>query len=31
MTASALQFNHDVTASEYIKLYEKMLNRPFVN
>lgn len=31
MTESAATFNHDVTAQQYIKLYEKMLRRPLIN
>src|SRR4030042_6545930 len=30
MTESAATFNHDVTAKQYIKLYEKMLKRPLL-
>ena len=30
MTESVLKFNHSVAASEYISLYENMLNRPLV-
>jgi len=30
MEQSLATFNHDETASEYIKLYEKMLQRPLV-
>jgi starch synthase len=30
MTESAASFNHDVTAQQYIELYEKMLQRPLV-
>ncbi len=30
MTESAARFNHAATASEYIKLYEEMLQRPLV-
>jgi len=30
MTESAAAFNHDVTAQQYIKLYEKMLKRPLI-
>ena len=30
MTESAATFNHDVTAKQYIKLYEKMLQRPLI-
>ncbi len=31
MNESINAFNHDVTAQQYIRLYEKMLNRPLVN
>lgn len=31
MKESLVSFNHSVTAKLYIDLYEKMLNRPFVN
>ncbi|MBU0992854.1 MAG: glycogen/starch synthase [Proteobacteria bacterium] len=31
MAESQKRFNHSVTAREYIKLYEKMLERPFVS
>lgn len=31
MTESRASFNHSVTAKHYIDLYEKMLNRPFIN
>jgi len=31
MTESLASFNHSVTAKHYIDLYEKMLNRPFIN
>lgn len=31
MKESKERFNHDVTAREYIHLYEKMLKRPFLN
>jgi starch synthase/alpha-amylase len=31
MNQSISRFNHDVTAGNYIKLYEKMLQRPLVN
>ncbi len=31
MTESLAAFNHSVTAKQYIDLYEKMLNRPFIN
>ena len=31
MIESAANFNHAVTAREYIKLYEKMLRRPLIN
>jgi starch synthase/alpha-amylase len=31
MQQSAARFTHANTASEYIKLYEKMLQRPLVN
>jgi starch synthase/alpha-amylase len=31
MTESAARFNHDVTAQQYIELYEKMLQRPLIN
>jgi hypothetical protein len=30
MRESAETFNHDVTARQYIKLYEKMLERPLI-
>jgi starch synthase len=30
MTESAATFNHDVTAQQYIELYEKMLKRPLI-
>jgi len=30
MTESAARFNHDVTAQQYIELYEKMLQRPLI-
>jgi glycogen synthase len=30
MTESAATFNHDVTAQQYIELYEKMLQRPLI-
>ena len=30
MTESAATFNHDVTARQYIELYEKMLQRPLI-
>ena len=30
MEQSIEKFNHSVTASEYIDLYEKMLRRPFI-
>jgi len=30
MTESTASFNHDVTAQQYIELYEKMLQRPLV-
>ncbi len=30
MTEAAQRFNHDRTAAEYIRIYEKMLNRPLV-
>jgi len=30
MTESASRFNHDVTAQQYIELYEKMLQRPLI-
>jgi starch synthase/alpha-amylase len=30
MTESAASFNHDVTAQQYIELYEKMLQRPLI-
>jgi len=30
MTESAATFNHDVTATQYIGLYEKMLQRPLI-
>ncbi len=30
MKESLAQFNHDITAQEYIRLYEKMVNRPLV-
>jgi starch synthase len=30
MTESAAIFNHDVTAQQYIELYEKMLQRPLI-
>jgi len=30
MTESAASFNHDVTAQQYIDLYEKMLKRPLI-
>jgi starch synthase len=30
MTESAAVFNHDVTAQQYIELYEKMLQRPLI-
>ncbi len=31
MQQSSANFNHSVTADKYIKLYEKMLKRPFLN
>ena len=31
MDSAKKRFNHDVTAGEYIKIYEKMLQRPLVN
>lgn len=31
MSQGASAFNHGVTARRYINLYEKMLNRPFIN
>jgi starch synthase/alpha-amylase len=31
MTESAAKFNHQVTAQQYIDIYEKMLRRPLVN
>ena len=30
MTESIATFNHDVTAQQYIELYEKMLQRPLI-
>ena len=30
MTESLARFNHEACAKEYIKLYEKMLDRPLV-
>jgi starch synthase/alpha-amylase len=30
MTQSAATFNHDVTAQQYIELYERMLQRPLI-
>jgi starch synthase len=30
MKESAASFNHDVTAQQYIELYEKMLERPLI-
>jgi starch synthase/alpha-amylase len=30
MTESVASFNHDVTAQQYIELYEKMLQRPLI-
>jgi starch synthase/alpha-amylase len=30
MTEGEKSFRHDVTAAEYIKLYEKMLERPLI-
>ena len=30
MTESAANFNYDVTAQQYIELYEKMLQRPLI-
>jgi starch synthase len=31
MTESAMTFNHQVTAKQYIDLYERMLQRPLIN
>ena len=31
MKDSLAQFNHSVTARNYIDLYEQMLHRPFIN
>ena len=30
MRSSRMRFNHDVTAQEYIKIYEAMLERPLL-
>ena len=31
MRAAKMRFNHDVTAQEYIKIYEAMLERPLLS
>ena len=31
MDEARIRFNHDVTAQEYIKIYESMLARPLVD
>ena len=31
MRSAKMRFNHDVTAQEYIKIYEAMLDRPLLS